>query len=179
MKVVVWFGIIVAGLVVVYLSLALAATVCLLVWSVLCNIIRELGVRRRMRVAGRLVSRRKCLELMENSSGTLIIEWPTPSWNVSRVWWTSDDVLAEAPIPPLDAKECKPVDLVHHPFIEWCHKQCTELDGGTASLIAVYNGNSCAERLIARFPKMQKVDLWTGAIFLEEMEPLPKGLSSE
>ena len=159
---------IVAGLFVLYLLFVLGLLASLGTYAGISNLFSELRVKRRMRLSGRLLPWPAALKRIEESRGTLILESPTIGWAVYRSWWTPDDVLAQTPTPLPDASERDPQVLSLHPFIEWCHEHYTDLDGGTACLIAVYNGKRSANELAARFPELKRIDLWTGALALRD-----------
>ena len=167
-EILLWTVLILCGLVGAYLFLVLGVLCCAGIGSGVLNVVNELRVRRRMRVASRFLSWHTAIDRIGNARGTLILESPTAGWNVTRAWWTPDNVLALSPAPPPDASERDVLVLIRHPFIEWCHEHYTDLDRGTAYLVAVYNGHRSAKRLVARFPGITKIDLWSGALSMRD-----------
>ncbi len=170
-KIAIWGALILGAFIGLYLLLALALLVCLGTFAGVSNLLRELGVQRKMRAAGRFLPWRMALERIEHSGGTLILESPTIGWAVTRAWWTPDDVLAQTPTPPPDKSERDHSVLSRHPFIEWCHDHYTDLDHGTGYLLATYNGHRCANRLMVRFPGLKNIGLWSGAVSLRDLPP--------
>ncbi len=170
LNVALWIFVIAIGLFGAYMALAFTLLVCLGIYAALGNIVHELYIRRKMRLAGRFIPWKKAIGLIENPPGTLIVESPTVGWNITRTWWTPDNVLAQAPVLPLDTPESEPMDLARHPFIEWCHKNYTDTETGSARLIAVYNGKRTAEKLAKRVPELERIDLWTAVLFLKEKD---------
>src|SRR4051812_35682333 len=60
----------------------------------------EWMLKARMKRRGRLLKAKSIPD-----SGTIIIDWPTFNWGISRIWWTPDDVEALAPIGPPPGRE--------------------------------------------------------------------------
>jgi hypothetical protein len=107
---------------------------------------REWRFRSRMRKAGRWLSHTNLLHRLSEQTGTLIVEWPTPGWSFSRAWW-SDEVVGELPTDPATAGG----------FIRECHVRFTSPDTGRAMLVAVWNGEQFARRLMQRFENIPTI----------------------
>jgi hypothetical protein len=109
----------------------------------------ECQVRRRMRRADRWLPRARLLERLRAGCGTLTVEWPTPGWQFSRAWWTPEVI--ERPVQELaDPHRARQ-------FARWCHERHTDLERGTAPLVAVWWGEWVVRRLEHRFPGAQVV----------------------
>jgi hypothetical protein len=104
----------------------------------------EWHVRRRMRTAGRWLPRQDLLRHLERQTGTLIVEYPTPGWRFSRLWWTNET---------LENQESLGVPE----FERWCHQQYTDLDCGRAFLVGVWWGNWRVRRLERKYPTIKVV----------------------
>src|SRR5687767_15638397 len=103
----------------------------------------EWHVWRRMRRAGRWLPRGELFERLRMRSGTLIVEWPTPGFRFSRVWWTPEII-------GCPAQEVSEHDRVT--YYERCHARYTDLERGAALLVSVWWGEWALRRLEHRFP---------------------------
>ncbi len=64
----------------------------------------EWKFKRRMREANRYLTQFNLTTSDQRSLGTLICDRPLLKWNVSRTWWTEDDIHAIAPTTPSDGR---------------------------------------------------------------------------
>jgi len=141
-------------LLLVFLPLGILSGVCL-VWG-------ELYVWLRMRFHGRFLSGRKRRDCFARGRGTVIIESPAVGWNVTRAWWTDEDVLALAPAPPPTNDNLRDGTIWGHPFVRWAHERYTDIQTGRAMLLAVWNGSRMQRRWSKRYPKLRFVKVWSG-----------------
>ena len=88
-------------------------------------------------MAGRLLAKTDFEQRISAASGTVILEYPTLGWNVVRVWWTPDDIVAaarDAGIPDQSSDPggdtAAPRGMVLMTF--------TDLERGRASLVSWY-----------------------------------------
>jgi hypothetical protein len=102
----------------------------------------EWRVRRRMRRAGRWLPKAELFERLQAGSGTLIVDWPTPGWRFCRAWWTPEVI--ERPTQELSEPRRA------RQFERWCHDRYTDLERGTALLVAVWWGEWVVRRLERR-----------------------------
>src|SRR5262245_25384906 len=86
----------------------------------------EWALRRRMRRQGRAVRMAELRADLVGGKGSLIVEWPTPGWRFSRLWWTDEAV-----------PNGSPTRGSVLPFA----RRYTDPDAGRARLVAVWNGD--------------------------------------
>lgn len=122
---------------------------------------------------GRLLPRKQRDRQLVKSSGTIIIEHPTVGWNVTRAWWTSDDVQAESPVPPPDDSAVNDGTIWDHPYLTWAHGRYTDLQNGRACLLAVWNGKKHQQLLSKQYPHLKSVEIWSGAVGFAPMQAKP------
>ncbi len=108
----------------------------------------EWRLRRQMRRAGRYLPRARLCERLRARSGTLIVEWPTPGWRFCRAWWTPEAI--ERPQEPSEPRSARQ-------FERGCHERYTDLERGTALLVAVWWGEWVVRRLERRFMGLEVV----------------------
>jgi len=156
----------------VYTLLAIVIVIGLLVLALdifirVCYYLNIYSDIRRMRQAGRCLSRIEFEQRVASSTGTVIFEYPTIGWPILRVWWTPDDVLACAhsagisePPPELNFDPC--------PFDVWCHDTYTDLQRGRAYLVPLYLIGSAFDRfersLKGRFPDFSATTVLSGHV---------------
>jgi hypothetical protein len=133
-------------------------------------VLGEWMLRRRMRRAGRYLHRRA----LAGRGGTLICDSPSFGWGVARLWWTPDDVLADAPAPPEAREErsraLRGGDYQWHAFDRWVSERYVSPETGTAYLCGVWHaGRATAEKLRARYPGVAVVESWSGGAGAEEL----------
>jgi len=98
--------------------------------------------------------------------GTLIIESPSYFGNISRAWWTPENLLNNAPSPlpthrdyRLAAKSMTCLD-----WDKWCWENYTSPDCSNAFLVCFRNGASLEAKLSPRFPALKVVRTWTAPV---------------
>ena len=128
------------------------------------NYVAEILVKMRMKASKRWVKPARILSKAGSTGGTILIESPTVGWNVTRAWWTHEDVLARAPCKPsaspMEIAECMP-----RPFDVWCYHEYTDLGEGKAVLFGVWNGAKIARKLSAAMaPTPNVIKVWTGPV---------------
>lgn len=116
----------------------------------------------RMRLRGRFLSGRVRRRRFADGHGTVIIESPMVGWNVTRAWWTDEDVLALAPAAPPTKDDLTAGTIWDHPFVRWAHERYTDIRAGRASLLRVWNGTRLQRRLSKRYPRLRFVEVWSG-----------------
>jgi hypothetical protein len=128
----------------------------------------ELRLKRQMRAGGRHLSSAQLRRT--TPAGTLILDSPTFSWAVSRLWYTPDDVLALAPVPyPSDDDRSEAFDRYEwHSFDRWCYNHYLCPKSGCAHLIGVWHSRRLAERLGNRL-ELPVVYSFSGGQWLEQL----------
>lgn len=168
-----WFGsnlaLFIVGTCAIYVLGGLSIILLLGAYSGVANYVGEAILRRRMRLAGRFLPPQAALRRIGDGAGTLIIERPTVGWNITRAWWTSEDVLATAPAQPSDMDSSDVSVLCRDPFTNWCYQKYTHLDEGSALLVAVYNGERAADRLLQQLPGVKRVELKSGFVIQRDL----------
>jgi hypothetical protein len=110
----------------------------------------ELRLKRQMRSKRRYSSPTQLRG--RTTTGTLILDFPTFSWAIWRVWYTPDDVMAHAPVPPPNdggtfSQRTPPDRFEWHPFHRWCWDRYLSPESGSALLIGVWHSKRLAEKL--------------------------------
>ena len=129
----------------------------------------EFRLKRQMRLAGRYLSPAQLRRT--TPAGTLILDYPTFSWAVSRLWYTPDDVLAIAPVPhPSKNDQSKEADnrFEWHPFDRWCCNQYLCPESGCAYLVGVWHSERLAKHLADQL-ELPVVRSYSGGQFLEQL----------
>ncbi len=103
------------------------------------------------------------------STGTLIIDSPTPGWGLTQCWWTSDDITAISPVPiptseDRDAHTRADTDKLEMPFDVWVYEQYLNADCGSATLLAFRRGERYARRLTKTKPGLTCVESWSAPV---------------
>jgi len=148
------------------------------IWIVLCLtewifLPSELIFRWKLKSAGRLklIGRASFSEL---ACGTIIVDSPTFSWAISRVWWTPEDVRALSPFPVREPPD--PTIGMNDPptaqeeadahgwsdFDRWCCARYLDPAHGSAALIWVWHPDKKLERLRKAVPGIPVVYAWSG-----------------
>ena len=122
----------------------------------------EWRLRRQMKRAGRSGG----LELL-HAGGTVIHDRPTFSWGISRLWWTPDDVIATAPIPPQTMEQHRKSmrtrgEYRWHEFDRWISDRYLDPAHGTAVLIAAWHPQRILRRIREQFPACPIVESFSG-----------------
>lgn len=149
-------------------------------YAVAANYNVERRLRSKMRRGNRYLSysdvRRRISE-----RGSLIIESPSLGWNVTRAWWTPDDLLSESAVAsPNDeqrrqsAKEMRSLD-----WDEWCWRRYTSPETGKALLLRVWNGESLGRKLKSVFSELQVVRTWTALVHVQSRQLEARGDGSQ
>jgi len=161
------------GAVIIYVVGALCVILLLGAYAGVANYLGERLFRRRMRIAGRFIPEREVVERLERSPGTLIVERPTIGWNITRAWWTPDDVVALAPAPP-GRTDGDAVDaLCRDPFTHWAYERYTHPETGKATLVAAYSGKRVVDRITAAHPSLRHVELMSGFVIQQAVIDAP------
>jgi hypothetical protein len=131
----------------------------------------ERRLRKQMETAGRLAS----LSVW-HSGGTIIHDRPTPNWGVGRLWWTPDDVLGEAPVPPPTSAEWTRApwndDFVWHAFDRWMWERFLNPSHGTALLLQAWHVEKLLRRIRSEHPACRIVTTYSGGKDFENFPPL-------
>ena len=129
----------------------------------------EFRLKRDMRAVGRFSSPAQLRR--SDPAGTLILDFPTFSWAVSRLWYTSDDVLAIAPVPHPsedDKTERTGNRFDWHPFDRWCCDHYLSSESGCANLIGVWHCERLASQLADEL-NLPVVRSYSGGQLLEQL----------
>jgi hypothetical protein len=131
----------------------------------------ERRLRKQMEAAGRLASPSAL-----DSGGTIIDDHPTFSWGVGRLWWTPDDVLAEAPVPPPTDEEMKSApwhdDFVWHAFDRWVWERYLNPSHGSAKLLQAGHVRKLLLKIRSKHPAARIVSTYSGGKEFENFPPL-------
>jgi hypothetical protein len=129
------------------------------------NIVRERRFKRRMKTLGRVLAKRQFLANL-SSGGSMLIEKPSMGWNITRAWWTSDDIIHIAPMPPATAEEWRQAarQELAHKWDCWCWDNYTSPESGKAYLLRVWNGVLIEKWLKQNYPLVPVVHTWSGPI---------------
>ena len=96
------------------------------------------SVRRELEARGRFIAWPELQPRLEAGQGTLIVEQcfsDVGPYMRCRFWWTDEDVLDLAPVPPPAYDDLDLFgDQRPHAFVEWCHQRYLALDGGVAAM---------------------------------------------
>ena len=92
----------------------------------------------RMRRADRYLSREEFEEHLANSAGTVLIEYSAAGWRALRVWWTSEDVLAQARAAGLPGTSLTTDDRTPGDIEAWCRDRYFDRQHGRALLVPIY-----------------------------------------
>lgn len=137
---------------------------------------QELRLRRRMHQAGRF----RHSSTLIGQGGTLIIDSPTFGWAIARLWWTPEDIMSLAPLPPETEEErdraMSTGRYLWHPFDRWISQRYLCAQGGTAFLVGVWHAGRHRKKLQQRYPAMKFVESWSGG---EAMENFMKELDED
>lgn len=133
-----------------------------LIYLICANRATDRATMRLMRAAGRFLTRGEVQERTSTGVGTILVEFPLIGSNVTRAWWTDDDVLSIASMPPPEHDEAGVEDPPGHPFDIWCHEKYTDPICGSALLFAFSRGEEYAKRLTKEFPTIKIVTVRTG-----------------
>lgn len=113
------------------LPLLILATVTAPVWLPISHFMHRLEEKReiqKMKKAGRFIEWTELMDLSENGkNGTLIFEQAQKA--SLRLWWTTDDVIAEAPFPLPNEDEIDYLCLMPCPFMTWIRSKYTGTKG--------------------------------------------------
>ena len=126
--------------------------------------LRERRTRIHMQRVGRFLRQDDARLRIGERGGTLIIENPTIAWDVTRAWWTPEDVYAESPF-PMPTKEDQTnaaLEMKCADWDDWCWQNYTNLDDGRAYLLHVWNGAKMKRTVSTWFPGLNVVNAWTG-----------------
>ncbi len=130
-------------------------------------VLGEICVWLKMFRKGRYLSRNERKRRLVRGDGTIIIESPTIGWNITRAWWTEEDVLMLAPSPPPNKDALINGPIWNNTFLRWAHSRYTDIDCGQAYLLAVWNGARFGRKLSKRYPQIKLIDLWSGPVAIE------------
>lgn len=130
------------------------------------NYVGEWQVRFRMRRCGRYLSLSEAQSAIARSAGTLIIEQPSLGWNVTRAWWTPENLVAQSPfgLPCHEDYKNAAKTMTALDWDRWCWRNYTSLDNGRAFFIRGWNGASIERALKKRFPDLKVVRTWTALV---------------
>jgi hypothetical protein len=113
------------------LPLLLLATVTSPIWLPISYFMHWRGERlelQNMKKTGRFIEWGELMKLSENGkNGTLIFEQAQKA--SLRLWWTNDDVLAQAPCPLPDEDEIDYLCMTPCPFMTWIRSNYTGAEG--------------------------------------------------
>lgn len=118
-----------------FIQLILLASVRLLTlplfnWFLWC---RERQFVQQMHERGRFMPWDELQLHLQKGEGTLIVEQAQNDW--IRVWWTSQDVMQDAPVQPPSERNLDYLLLASpHPFVSWCFERYLHSDSGCALL---------------------------------------------
>ena len=161
------------GAVVIYVVGALCVMLLLGAYAGVANYLSERLFQRRMRIAGRFMPEREVVERLAKSTGTLIVERSTIGWNITRAWWTPDDVVARAPAPPGGMDGDDVGSLCRDPFTHWAYETYTHPEHGGAMLVAAYSGERVVNRWVAARPSLRRVELMSGFVIQRDLIDAP------
>jgi hypothetical protein len=132
----------------------------------------ELWMRYVMFRRGRYVSLRQLRDYSRAAHGTIIHDQASFNCGYVRVWWTEEDVLAAAPVPPpTDERFTDAVEpFVWHEFDRWLSARYLDVEHGKAKLVGIMGGRNDAPGLRASFPGCKLVLSFSGGKALEDME---------
>lgn len=88
-------------------------------------------LRRKLAAKGRCLSLAEAQQLIEQGTGTILVDAPSLGWNVSRVWWSPENIAVNRPESWDSDRMCPAED----------HKNYDNLiddSAGTAKLIAPF-----------------------------------------
>ena len=132
----------------------------------------ELWMRYVMFKRGRYLSLRQLRDHSRAAHGTIIYDWASCNLGYVRVWWTEEDVEADAPVPPPPDDRfndaCQP--FAWHEFDRWLSERYLDEERGTAKLVGILGGRNDPSGLRARFPGCKLVCSFSGGKALEEIE---------
>lgn len=121
-------------------------------------------VHRRIRKSGRLATRSQARSILADRRGTILIEAPTVGWNVFAIWWTPDDVAAEAPAEPTEAEFQDLERIAKHPFILWCMERYLDHEHGSALLLETLHGYRKPRRIESKYSGFGRMWVNTGIV---------------
>jgi hypothetical protein len=138
----------------------------------------ERRLRRQMENSGRLAS-----PSVLHSGGTIIDDRPTPNWGVGRLWWTPDDVLAEAPVPPPTNEEMQSApwheEFVWHSFDRWVWERYLNPSHGTALLLQAWRVEKLLRKIRSEHRACRIVSTYSSGKDFENFRPLSLRESSD
>ncbi|MEI8379961.1 MAG: hypothetical protein WCJ09_07530 [Planctomycetota bacterium] len=119
---------------------------------------------------GRCVSRSELQKRIQASTGTVIIDLPTFSWSITRVWWTSDDVVVLASAKGLSPDEDLPDfnDFKRRAFDSWVWEEYLHSVHGRALLAGVWHANKMVDSILHDSPSFRSVQSCSFSKILEE-----------
>lgn len=128
------------------------------------NYLSERRVRLRMQQCGRYLPRSDARLRIKKEGGTLIIENPTVSWDITHAWWTPEDVGAKSPFPVPTREDYMnaALEMRCEKWDFWCWQNYTSLDKGSAILLRVWNGAKMEKTISAWNPDLRVVHIYTG-----------------
>jgi len=126
--------------------------------------------KRRMSLLGRYISRQKLRCHAAEASGTIIVDHPSFGWALSRVWWTSEDVVSQANASKLSADEPLPEfnDFKCRDFDAWVWDRYLNPQTGRALLIEVWHGRRKVESILHHCAHLKLIESFSMGKSLEE-----------
>ena len=103
-------------------------------------IAKAIWLRKRSRILKSMAARNRVIDWatfmqeMEANRGTLIIDQVSKAGGLC--WWTPDDLLQQSPYPPDTSTRLRVPDQSLELFYQWCNKNYTNQNNGTALLIS-------------------------------------------
>lgn len=118
------------------------------------NYCNEKRLEKLMVKCGRLV----LPEHLDLRTGTLILDRPSFSWAVTRLWWTHDRVEELTPFPyPIPQEKIKQDDVTWHPFDRWCTETYLDEKNGKGFLVRARSGKTLLDDLKKKMPETRVV----------------------
>lgn len=123
---------------------------------------------------GRTISLKQTKNHVAIHGGTLILEFPTIGWGISRAWWTPDNVALIGPCTPPDEKERRELkDFIFyglHEWDRWCFNNYTSPDTGRAFLVRAWDGLYAERKIHRSLPNLNVVHNWTALSGIDNPE---------
>jgi hypothetical protein len=120
--------------------------------------------RVKMRRSRRYVAVKELRLALVQNRGTFIIDHPSIGMGLYYVWWTPDDILSLAPVPPPPRNFYAEATRTHlHEFDEWLWNRYLNLDTGQAMKVGIWNLRMDEETLQTDFPGCPVLRTWSGA----------------
>ena len=139
--------------------------------------LNEMCLPIQLRSRGRFIRSREIRNRIRDQGGTLIIESPAMGWNITRAWWTPDDVAGLSPfLEPMAEDYKRMTGDIHdqlHDWDRWCWEKYTSLDNGTAVLVRSWRAKILERKLARQFPQLKIVHTWTALFtFRPKAQPI-------